>query len=190
MCRQSQVGTLSNIKLARKAGLPDRAWRRAPWTGNAHNRVHLRIQTNTPQSCCMIPFQILRLDHVVLRVADLDRSIHFYATVLGCAIVRRRDDLGLIHLRAGVSLIDLVSIDGPLGRRGGGPAAADGRNMDHLCLRIGPFDAAAVERHVAAMAIEPSGPVRINFGAEGEGPSLYIQDPDGNTIELKGPSAA
>ncbi len=135
----------------------------------------------------MIPFHLLRLDHVVLRVADLDRSIDFYGAVLGCAIVKRRDDLGLIHLRAGVS-IDLVSLDGPLGRKGGKGASAEGRNLDHLCLRIEPFDAAAVARHLTAMAIEPSGPVRVNFGAEGDGPSLYIQDPDGNTIELKGPS--
>lgn len=136
----------------------------------------------------MIPFHLLRLDHVVLRVTDLDQSIAFYATVLGCAVVRRRNDLGLIHLRAGVSMIDLVSIDGPLGRKGGRAAGADGRNVDHLCLRIDPFDAAAVERHLAAVGVQPLGPVRVNFGAEGDGPSLYFQDPDGNTIELKGPS--
>lgn len=136
----------------------------------------------------MTPFHILRLDHVVLRVADLERSLAFYATVLGCAVVRRRDDLGLIHLRAGASMIDLVSIKGPLGRKGGGAAGADGRNVDHLCLRIEPFNAAAVEHHLARMGVQPQGPVRVNFGAEGDGPSLYFQDPDGNTIELKGPT--
>ena len=136
----------------------------------------------------MTPFQVLRLDHVVLRVADLDRSIAFYARAVGCSVVRRRDDLGLVHLRAGVSLIDLVSVDGPLGRKGGAPAGAGGRNVDHLCLRIDPFDAVALEQHLATVDIRPSGPVRVNFGAEGEGPSLYFQDPDGNTIELKGPA--
>lgn len=136
----------------------------------------------------MSAFHILRLDHVVLRVADLERSMAFYATVLGCAVVRRRDDLGLVHLRAGVSMIDLVSIDGPLGRKGGRAAGVEGRNVDHLCLRIEPFDGAALQKHLADWGVQPQGPVRVNFGAEGDGPSLYFHDPDGNAIELKGPA--
>lgn len=134
-------------------------------------------------------FAIERLDHVVLRVRDLAASVAFYETVLGCRVARRRDDLGLVHLRAGTSMIDLVAVDGSLGRAGGAAAAASGHNMDHLCLRVEPFDAAALLDHLRKHGIAPKGDVQINFGAEGEGPSLYLDDPDGNVIELKGPPA-
>lgn len=133
------------------------------------------------------PFDVQRIDHLVLRVRDLARSIRFYGDVLGCDVERRRGHLGLVHLRAGASMIDLVSVDGTLGARGGAPASDEGRNVDHLCLRIEPFDEAALRAHLAAVGITPS-PTAINFGAEGDGPSLYVEDPDGNTIELKGPS--
>ena len=135
------------------------------------------------------PFDVQRLDHVVLRVRDLDRSEAFYRALLGCEVARRRDDLGLRHLRAGASMIDLVAVDGPLGRRGGMAAGAEGRNVDHLCLRIEPFDEAAIVAHLARQGVAPHGSAAINFGAEGDGPSLYFDDPDGNTVELKGPSA-
>jgi glyoxylase I family protein len=134
------------------------------------------------------PFQLLRLDHVVLRVADSQRSIAFYAQALGCTVVKRRDDLGLVHLRAGASMIDLVALDGPLGRKGGAGAGAEGRNVDHVCLRVEPFDEAALVRHLTASGAPPLAPATTNFGAEGSGPSLYFRDPDGNTIELKGAS--
>jgi catechol 2,3-dioxygenase-like lactoylglutathione lyase family enzyme len=142
---------------------------------------------NTPAA---LPFAVQRIDHVVLRVRDLERSIAFYAALLGCAVVKRRDDLGLVHLRAGTSMIDLVGIDGPLGRRGGAAAGEQGRNMDHLCLRIEPFDEAAILGLLAAHGLPRSAKAQINFGAEGDGPSIYFHDPDGNEIELKGPSLA
>ncbi|TLX21048.1 VOC family protein [Thermomonas fusca] len=135
------------------------------------------------------PFDLQRLDHVVLRVRDLDRSEAFYRALLGCEVVRRRDDLGLRHLRAGASMIDLVAVDGKLGLRGGAAAGAEGRNLDHLCLRIEPFDEAAIVAHLARHGVAPHGPAATNFGAEGNGLSLYFDDPDGNTVELKGPSA-
>jgi glyoxylase I family protein len=137
----------------------------------------------------MRPFSVQKIDHVVLRVRDPEASIAFYEQVLGCSVVRRRPDLGLVHLRAGVSMIDLVDVDGPLGRQGGAPAGAHGHNMDHLCLRIEPFDEAALRRHLHDCGVAPRGPAATNFGAEGEGPSLYFQDPDGNTLEFKGPAA-
>lgn len=133
------------------------------------------------------PFDVQRIDHVVLRVRDLSRSVAFYGDVLGCRVERRRDHLGLVHLRAGASMIDLVAIDGKLGARGGAPAGAGGRNVDHLCLRIEPFDESALVAHLAAFGVLPDGPADVNFGAEGDGPSLYFRDPDGNTVELKGP---
>ncbi len=138
----------------------------------------------------MSPFFVLRIDHVVLRVVDLGRAVRFYEDVLGCRVVKEREDLGLVHLQAGSSLIDLVSVGGKLGRVGGAPAGAEGRNVDHLCLRVEPFDEGAWLAHLRRHGVEPHGPVACNFGAEGVGPSLYFSDPEGNTIELKGPSAA
>jgi len=136
------------------------------------------------------PFDVQRIDHVVLRVRDPARSIAFYGSVLGCTVVRTREDLGLVHLRAGASMIDLVDVDGPLGRRGGAAAGDAARNVDHLCLRVEPFDEAALLDHLRAHGVTPQGRAQTNFGAEGDGPSLYVADPDGNTIELKGPAAA
>lgn len=135
----------------------------------------------------MPPFSVRNIDHLVLRVADLERSRTFYENVLGCVAVRERETLGLVHMRAGTSMIDLVSLDGRLGSVGGAGPGAEGRNMDHLCLRIDPFDAERVLEHLQRNGATPLGPVGNNFGAEGDGPSLYFRDPDGNVIELKGP---
>ncbi len=135
-----------------------------------------------------LPFHVQRIDHVVLRVRDLERSSHFYRTVLGCEIARQREDLGLIHLRAGASMIDLVSVDGRLGVRGGAAAGTQGRNVDHLCLRVDPFDPTRLTAHLQSHGLAPT-TAEVNFGAEGDGLSLYFTDPDGNTIELKGPAA-
>ncbi|WP_243351972.1 VOC family protein [Stenotrophomonas acidaminiphila] len=134
-----------------------------------------------------MPFSVQRIDHVVFRVHELPRSIAFYRSVLGCEVVRWREPLGLVHLRAGASMIDLVSVDGPLGARGGAAAGEGARNVDHLCLRIEPFDAAAITAHLRRHGLVPSA-AELNFGAEGDGLSLYFADPDGNVIELKGPA--
>lgn len=131
-------------------------------------------------------FEILGIDHIVLRVADLDRMIAFYCDALGCHVERREDKIGLVQLRAGSSLIDLVPVDGELGRPGGAAPGVEGRNLDHFCLRIGPFDAGALDAHLARHGIE-AGPVKTRYGAEGIGPSIYIEDPEGNGVELKGP---
>jgi catechol 2,3-dioxygenase-like lactoylglutathione lyase family enzyme len=135
-------------------------------------------------------FEVLRLDHLVLRVRDFDRSIAFYRELLGCEVVKRRDDLGLVHLRAGASMIDLVSLEGRLGAQGGAGPAGEGRNLDHFCVRIEPFDEKAILAHLQAHGVEHSAKAEDRFGAEGTGPSLYFTDPDGNTIELKGPSSS
>lgn len=135
------------------------------------------------------PFSVQRIDHVVFRVSDLNRSVEFYRSVLGCDVVRQRDDLGLVHLRAGASMIDLVSVEGKLGARGGAAPAKEARNVDHLCLRIDPFNEADVVAHLGKHDLAPFGSAEVNFGAEGDGLSLFFRDPDGNVIELKGPSA-
>jgi catechol 2,3-dioxygenase-like lactoylglutathione lyase family enzyme len=131
------------------------------------------------------PFSVHRIDHVVLRVGDVERSLRFYGEVLGCREERRSDELGLIQLRAGESRIDLVAVDSPLGKLGGAPAGREGRNVDHVCLRIEPFDEAALREHLERHGVAP-GDVHQRYGAEGMGPSLYIRDPDQNVIELKG----
>ncbi|MGQ3053984.1 MAG: VOC family protein [Roseateles sp.] len=126
------------------------------------------------------------IDHVVLRVIDLDAMVRFYVDTLGCAVERRQDEIGLVQLRAGRSLIDLVPVDGKLGRMGGAAPGAEGRNLDHFCLRVDAFDADAIRAHLAAHGVE-AGKTESRYGAEGEGPSLYLSDPEGNVVELKGP---
>jgi catechol 2,3-dioxygenase-like lactoylglutathione lyase family enzyme len=137
----------------------------------------------------MRPFEIQRIDHVVLRVSDLPQALRFYCDVLGCTVARERPSLGMVHLRAGASMIDLVSIDGALGRPGGPAAGAKGRNVDHLCLRVDPFNEATLRAHLEMHDVAVEGPVESNFGAEGDGRSLYVRDPDGNGVELKGPAS-
>jgi L-fuculose-phosphate aldolase len=127
------------------------------------------------------------LDHVVLRVADLERSLRFYRDALGFPIERRLDELGLVQLRAGTALIDLVPVDSPLGRAGGGVPDPKGRNVDHFALTLAGFDEPALRALFARHAISASETAE-RYGAEGYGPSIYLQDPDGNTVELKGPA--
>lgn len=132
----------------------------------------------------MLP--IREIDHLVLRIRDEAAMLAFYRDVLGCVLEKRQDEIGLIQLRAGRSLIDLVPADGPLGRRGGPPPRRTGHNLDHLCLRLEPFDEAAIRRHLAAHGVR-AGALERRYGAEGVGPSIYVEDPEGNTVELKGP---
>ena len=123
---------------------------------------------------------IRNIDHVVIRAGDLDRAIAFYCRVLGCTEVRRVDSIGLVQLRAGAAMIDLIDAsDDP-------PPAGSG-NMDHFALRLEQFDEADIRAHLAAHGVA-AGPLKQRNGAEGTGPSIYIEDPDGNVVELKGPS--
>jgi glyoxylase I family protein len=123
------------------------------------------------------PLKVKGLDHVVLRVADMDRAIAFYEQILGLNVERRLPEIGLVQLRAGTAMIDLV------------PRTEDedeGRNMDHFAVRIETMDVPALQAHLNRHGIDP-GEVRRRYGAEGYGSSIYITDPDGNTVELKGP---
>ena len=132
------------------------------------------------------PFKLLQIDHVVLRVRDMAAIEAFYCDVLGCNVERRQEQIGLVQLRAGNSLIDLVDVDGKIGRTGGAAPAAEGRNMDHLCLRADPFDRDAILKHLQAHGVRIA-EFGVRYGAEGEGPSQYLFDPEGNMVELKGP---
>ena len=131
---------------------------------------------------------IREIDHLVLRVIDLDKMLHFYCEVLGCSVERRQEAIGLVQLRAGNSLLDLVPVDGKLGSAGGAAPGKEGRNLDHFCFRVEPFDEAAIRSHLLAHRVD-AGPLASRNGAEGEGPSIYISDPEGNVVELKGPPA-
>ncbi len=133
------------------------------------------------------PFAMRGIDHIVLRVVDLPKILAFYHDVLGCTDEREQAEIGLYQLRAGASLIDIVPIDGKLGTKGGAAPGEEGRNLDHFALAIEPFDREALGAHLAAHGVDilEEGP---RYGAEGEGPSIYIRDPEGNIVELKGPS--
>ena len=130
---------------------------------------------------------IREIDHLVLRVTDLRKMLAFYCGALGCTIERRQDAIGLVQLRAGRSLLDLVPVDGKLGRAGGAAPGAEGRNVDHFCFRVEPFDEAAIRAHLREQGVS-AGSVETRYGAEGEGPSMYLVDPEGNVVELKGPA--
>lgn len=127
------------------------------------------------------------LDHVVLRVSNLERSIAFYRDVLGCPVERRLEEFGLVQLRAGDSLIDLVDIASPLGKAGGNAPIPNARNMDHFALALSSFDETAIRAHLLRFGVEADETRRL-YGAEGYGPAIYLRDPDGNTVELKGPA--
>ena len=132
-------------------------------------------------------FRILGIDHIVLRVTDGAAMTRFYCEALGCTVERREEEIGLVQLRAGAALIDLVPVDGVLGREGGAAPGKEGRNLDHVCLRVEPFEPEAIHARLAAFGIV-AGPVKRRYGAEGMGSSIYFDDPEGNRVELKGPA--
>lgn len=125
------------------------------------------------------------IDHVVLRVRDADAALAFYGGVLGCPVEKRNDTIGLIHLRAGDSLIDLVPLDGRLGAMGGAGPGVEGRNVDHVCLRLKDYDPQMTMAHLDAHGVAYELPAS-RYGAGGEAVSIYLRDPDGNGIELRG----
>ncbi|MDA9982783.1 VOC family protein [Gammaproteobacteria bacterium] len=131
--------------------------------------------------------QIKGLDHVVIRAQDAEVMTEFYCDVLGCVVERRSSpEFGLVQLRAGDSLIDIVSVDGEIGRMGGAAPGKDGRNMDHFCVRLEYFKEEVIREQLERFGVIGS-KLETRYGAEGNGPSIYIQDPEGNTVELKGP---
>lgn len=128
---------------------------------------------------------IQNIDHVVLRVVDLEKVAGFYIDVLGARWEKKQEAVGLYQLRVGTSLIDLVPIDGKLGRAGGAAPGPEGRNVDHVCFRVLPWDGAAILAHLRGHGIKSE--IVSRYGADGEGPSIYLADPEGNNLELKGP---
>jgi catechol 2,3-dioxygenase-like lactoylglutathione lyase family enzyme len=133
------------------------------------------------------PIAVSGFDHIVLRVRDKARMLGFYCDVLGLSVDRDRPELGLTHVRAGQQMIDLVTLDGPLGKLGGEGPGREGRNLDHFALQVRPFDEAAIRAHLVRHGVEVVEEGQ-RYGADGTGFSLYVRDPEGNTVELKGPS--
>jgi glyoxylase I family protein len=134
------------------------------------------------------PITIRDIDHVVYRVVDLEKVAGFWRDVLGATFEKHQEAIGLYQLRVGTSLVDLVPVDGELGRIGGAAPGKEGRNVDHVCFRVAPWEEAAILAHLAGHGIE--GEVVQRYGADGNGPSIYLHDPEGNMIELKGPALA
>jgi catechol-2,3-dioxygenase len=130
--------------------------------------------------------QILGIDHIVLRTTQLDEMLQFYCDVLGCSVERSLAEIGLIQLRAGMSLIDLVPVDSELGRLGGKPPSQDGRNLEHFCLSLKAIDEAQLSQYLSEHQIEHEALVE-RYGAVGFSKSVYVKDPEGNVVELKLP---
>ena len=124
------------------------------------------------------PFRVTELDHLLLRCRDLPQMVHFYAEKLGLREERRVDAIGLVQLRSGRSLIDLIpSTDVP--------AETDRPNVDHFCLGIDATDMQGVVHYLKERAVEVIGEPTVRYGAHGYGLSVYLRDPEGNVIELK-----
>lgn len=130
------------------------------------------------------PFSIAGIDHIVLRTREPRRLVAFYRDVIGCPVEREQPEIGLTQLRAGRSLIDVLGTEPRGSARASAALANDARNVDHFCLTIDPFDTDRLRAYLISRGVAP-GEVAMRYGAEGEGPSLYFQDPEGNEVELK-----
>jgi catechol 2,3-dioxygenase-like lactoylglutathione lyase family enzyme len=123
----------------------------------------------------MAAVRITGLDHVVLRCADVERSLAWYTDVLGLPAERaeewRRGEVFFpsVRIDAG-TILDLF------------PAAPEGTNVDHFCVVIEPTDLDAAARSGTFDVVD--GPA-TRWGAQGDGTSLYVRDPDGNVVELR-----
>ena len=130
-------------------------------------------------------FEIAGIDHIVLRTTQLSAMIHFYCDILGCSVERKTsEDIGLTQLRVGNSLVDLVVVDSQLGALGGGAPTLTENNLDHFCLQLKSISESEIKKHLLSHGVSVDD-FSKRYGAQGFGPSLYIKDPEGNTVELK-----
>ncbi|EWS69554.1 lactoylglutathione lyase [Vibrio vulnificus] len=130
------------------------------------------------------PIQLQAIDHIVLRVVDLPKMLAFYCDILGCVVEREVAEFGLTQLRAGSALIDLVTVNSKLGQQGGRALEQEGRNMDHFCLQITPRDEQEILDFLTLHGVQVED-FANRYGAQGFGRSIYLSDPEGNTVELK-----
>jgi len=130
-------------------------------------------------------FEIAGIDHIVLRTTKLNKMLNFYSGILGCKVERESSkETGLTQLRAGRALIDLVVVDSRLGKLGGGAPTTTENNLDHYCLQLKSILESEIKAHLLSHGIEV-GDFNERYGAQGLGRSLYIKDPEGNTVELR-----
>jgi glyoxylase I family protein len=125
-----------------------------------------------------MPFKPLGLDHVVLQVRDPAAARKFYTEIIGCTLERENKEMSILHMRFGEQLIDLIP-------GAGADDATSKRGLEHFCLSISCDDMAGLVAWLRARDVEI---VRVNdryFGAYGDGPSVYLRDPDGYMVELK-----
>jgi glyoxylase I family protein len=148
---------------------------------------HVTKKRTASKESARPPFALEGIDHILLLVNGMNPAVRFYTEVLGCTVEDALPQYGMLQLRAGAALIDLVDISAPEAAWAK-PPVAGGRNFDHLCLALGVHDEAALRRHLARHHVEiiEEG---VHGGSRGESLSLYIRDPSGNVIELKGPPA-
>ena len=134
-----------------------------------------------------VPFVVERLDHLVLRTENIEKLRDFYLS-LGCIVVRDlTKTVGLLQLRLGTSMLDLVDVHGQMGESGGSAPGSSGLNLDHFAVRVEPFDVDQILEFCDSLGITGKFATELVLGAEGYGKAVYIEDPDGNRIELKGP---
>ena len=124
-----------------------------------------------------VPLKVAEIDHVVLRCRDQNRAYDFYTRILGLSEERRIAQIGLIQLRAGRSMIDLVPATGA--------RVETALNVDHICIGIEARDLNEVAAYLRGQAVEVMGEPAMRYGAHGSGLSIYLRDPEGNTVELK-----
>ena len=130
-------------------------------------------------------FEVAGIDHIVLRTTKLQAMLEFYSEILGCKVERETSpETGLIQLRAGNTLIDLVVVDSRLGKLGGAAPTQTGNNVDHFCLQLKPILEEEIEAHLESNGVV-AGEFDDRYGAQGFGKSVYIKDPEGNVIELR-----
>jgi glyoxylase I family protein len=176
-------GALPLLSRASRVARVDYTRKASPLAGRTGAALGTRLAKEKPMR-----LTIREIDHVVIRAADIEAMTRFYCDVLGCAVEKVQRELGLTQLRAGRSLIDLLAVGGPLDRPENGPPGT-GSNMDHLCLRVDGFDEKALREHLASHGARIGEHAR-RYGADGFGQSLYLFDPEGNMVELKGPPEA
>ena len=178
-------------------------------TSAVHNGARSDDNSSSSSSNKKNPIDVLGIDHVVLKVDDLERMAEWYKTVLGCRVAKHNVALLMIHLDAGSALIDLVDNAGPLGDNNNSMNNSMNSNdndednnnnndndndnnndnqhqkLDHICLGLKEFDAAAIREHLSSNGVAITTEVAVRYGKGGNGESLFFHDPEGNRIEIK-----
>lgn len=131
------------------------------------------------------PFNVVGLDHVVILVTDMQKALDFYQGILGLPHGYAFPDIAMEQLWVGTELLVLIDISTPKGA-GAIPPVSGGRNMDHFCISLVPYDKDALRAYLVDQGVEIVNEA-FHSGARGMGEAIYVLDPFGNKVELKGP---